>query len=481
MRFETVENAMCIQQIFCSPAITAGTVVLGILGLTLTISPVAMASNSPTPLFMKELAESGLAEVPGPLPGRVAHGGGEEEAILEIELPSDLTDRGSLAFWVRVDQSFRSGIDAPEMRQTVLEVPGVFHYDLLSNPRFFGFQWRWTEMESDTEGVRPFNNLNNWVPGVPGPAWIHVALEWDRGEGILNGYINGTPTRLAEIPVPNWSSPEINTLTLRAGPMALSGVHVSPEILDHDWLRGEVTPLYWGTLNGILGALPPEPSSLDRYKGELLHEWTLADADQVESWVMEGPGQISFDEGWMRMKSGRPDGPDGHMVFWPEPDLPEDFIAQWEIQMLDPVGLCIVFFCAKGRNGEDLFDPSLEAREGIFARYHSGDTNSYHISYFANPPHEAGRITSNMRKNHGFFLVANGPPGIGPTSTEPHQVTLMKRGNHIQLAVDDRVIIDFVDDGETYGPVLGGGKLGLRQMQWTDARYRNLRIYEMAE
>lgn len=29
------------------------------------------------------------------------------------------------------------------------------------------------------------------------------------------------------------------------------------------------------------------------------------------------------------------------------------------------------------------------------------------------------------------------------------------------------------------GPVLGAGGIGLRQMQWTDACYRNLRVYQV--
>lgn len=43
----------------------------------------------------------------------------------------------------------------------------------------------------------------------------------------------------------------------------------------------------------------------------------------------------------------------------------------------------------------------------------------------------------------------------------------------------DRKIIDWTDDGKEYGPVLGGGKIGLRQMQWTHFRYRNFKVWEL--
>ena len=90
-----------------------------------------------------------------------------------------------------------------------------------------------------------------------------------------------------------------------------------------------------------------------------------------------------------------------------------------------------------------------------------------------------GRITSNMRKNNNFFLVANGPPGILPASKNQHLIRLVKDRNHIQFLVDNRVIIDFVDDGKRYGPVHGGGKIGLRQMQWMIARYRDFCVREL--
>jgi hypothetical protein len=56
---------------------------------------------------------------------------------------------------------------------------------------------------------------------------------------------------------------------------------------------------------------------------------------------------------------------------------------------------------------------------------------------------------------------------------------LIKDGAHIQLQVDGKVIIDWTDVGSRYGPVLGGGKIGLRQMQWTQAQYRNFRVHAL--
>lgn len=62
-----------------------------------------------------------------------------------------------------------------------------------------------------------------------------------------------------------------------------------------------------------------------------------------------------------------------------------------------------------------------------------------------------------------------------------HTITLVKKGPRVQLAVGGRRVIDFTDDGEQFGPPLQDGKIGFRQMQRTDARYRNLRIYNLRD
>jgi len=61
-----------------------------------------------------------------------------------------------------------------------------------------------------------------------------------------------------------------------------------------------------------------------------------------------------------------------------------------------------------------------------------------------------------------------------------HEVRLIKDGAHVQLQVDGRVIIDFLDDGRRYKAVLGAGKIGFRQMGPTVARYRRFRVQALA-
>jgi len=217
-------------------------------------------------------------------------------------------------------------------------------------------------------------------------------------------------------------------------------------------------------------------SCIEVKKGKLLYSNPFAEPDNVQNWIMEGPGRVEFKNGWMEMYSP---GEEFHHVYWCPEIFPGSFIAEWEAQNLNTgAGLCIVFFSAMGKNGEDIFDPAFPARDGTFSHYtKSEELNCYHISYYANGRDKPGREISHLRKNSGFHLVYKGIPGIPTQSTEVHKLKLIKADSRILMYVDDRKVIDWEDDGKEYGPVLQEGKIGFRQMQWTHFRYRNFKVY----
>jgi hypothetical protein len=214
-------------------------------------------------------------------------------------------------------------------------------------------------------------------------------------------------------------------------------------------------------------------------KGQLIYQNTLVSAEAVGDWVMEGPGKVEFQNGWMEMYSPQEKY---HHVFWCPVDFPGSFIAEWEAQNLKTeAGLCIVFFSAKGKNGENIFDPSFPRRDGTFRQYTKSEKlNTYHISYYANGEDKPGREISHLRKNSGFHLVQQKEPGIPIASKEVHQLKLIKDDSRIIMYVDGRKIIDWVDKNE-HGPVLQGGKIGFRQMQWTHFRYKNFKVWELSK
>ena len=213
-------------------------------------------------------------------------------------------------------------------------------------------------------------------------------------------------------------------------------------------------------------------------KGELLYENRLADTTAIRGWVMEGPGVVKAKDDWMEMYAEQQQW---HHVLWCPQTFPSSFIAEWEVQNLHTeAGLLIVFFAATGINGEDLFDPSLPPREGTFKYYTKDRINCYHISYYANNPKNPARELAHLRKNSGFELVQMGPEGIPKASPAIHRVRLVKDRNRVCFFIDGRKVIDWLDDGRILGPALGAGKIGFRQMQWSHFRYRNFKVWHLA-
>ncbi|MCC5930961.1 MAG: DUF1961 family protein [Cyclobacteriaceae bacterium] len=212
-------------------------------------------------------------------------------------------------------------------------------------------------------------------------------------------------------------------------------------------------------------------------KPKVLYENDFSSAEKMEGWQMEGPGIVEFAEGWMHMYAPEQAW---HHVYWCPVDFPESFEASWEMQNMHPeAGLCIIFFAALGTDGEDIFDPSLPARDGTFSQYTKDKINSYHISYYANNPKNQEREAAHLRKNNMFEIVQQGPEGITKSSVDIHKIRLVKEDARIVFYVDDVKIIDWTDDGTSLGPVYGKGKIGFRQMQWTHFRYRNFRVSEV--
>ncbi|SOE22890.1 Rhamnogalacturonyl hydrolase YesR [Spirosomataceae bacterium TFI 002] len=227
----------------------------------------------------------------------------------------------------------------------------------------------------------------------------------------------------------------------------------------------------------LLKAIDKNEISQSVKKGKLIYDNPLSEKDDLKNWQMEGPGKTEFKENWMHMNSPNEEG---HHVLWCPEDFPGSFIAEWEVQNLETdAGLVIMFFSAKGVNGEDIFDKRLKKRDGVFRGYTKSDLNNYHISYYANGRDNRERVVAHLRKNAGFNLVQNGEDGIPAKSTSIHKVVLTKNDNHILMTIDGREVVNWTDDGKAYGAVLQGGKMGFRQMQWTHFRYRNFKVYAL--
>lgn len=219
---------------------------------------------------------------------------------------------------------------------------------------------------------------------------------------------------------------------------------------------------------------------------ELIYINPLSDESDVKDFIMEGSAFVYFENGKMRMKNKLSEnlGQKSNFVYWCPVDFPENIEINWKFKPIEEPGLCILFFAACGKNGEDLFGDTLAPRDGRYELYHSGDINAYHVSYFRRKWEEERAFhTCNLRKSCGFHLVAQGADPIPSCadSKEFYELKLTKYNGKISFSVDDLTVFEWIDDGEKYGRILGGGKIGFRQMAPLVGEYSDLCVYSLKQ
>ncbi|CAM3335744.1 DUF1961 domain-containing protein [Occultella aeris] len=207
----------------------------------------------------------------------------------------------------------------------------------------------------------------------------------------------------------------------------------------------------------------------------------LAGSDDVADWVLEGDGAVTFPLGRMRLESTRDpaQGQAANVVYWCPVEAPDGVAISWDFWPVHEPGLCILFFAATGHDGRDLFDPRLPARTGEYEQYHHGSLDAYHVSYFRRRwEDERALHTCNLRKSHGFHLVASGADPLPDVADArgPYRIRLTIAAGAVTFSINDVESFRWVDDGSVGGPPLGPGRIGFRQMAPMVAEYANLSI-----
>lgn len=226
---------------------------------------------------------------------------------------------------------------------------------------------------------------------------------------------------------------------------------------------------------------------------ETLYTNALSSSDAVKNWHMEGQGAVSFPMGRMRLEGtlDAEEGQKANLVFWCPQSFPDDISIMWDFFPIREPGLCILFFAARGHHGKDLFSPDLAPRQGPYEQYHHGDIDALHISYFRRRyPSERAFTTCNLRKSYGFHMVASAPDPIPsvPDAQQPYQIEIIKNGPHVVFGIghaaskhEIQPILEWVDDGNTKGPLLADGYIGFRQMVPLIAEYANLKVQSISK
>ncbi|MEP7075701.1 MAG: DUF1961 family protein [Acidobacteriota bacterium] len=208
--------------------------------------------------------------------------------------------------------------------------------------------------------------------------------------------------------------------------------------------------------------------------------------DPKAEWIVEGNGGVNIRDGKLRA-SPVPFDQNGiaiasakrsHLVIWNRNIFPADFLAEFDMRPNGSTnGLTIVFFCATGKNGEDIFDLALPPRQADYKTYHSDEIANYSDSYWSRNTMEES-ISNRMRENPGFALVAEGESlTTGPTDVT-HHVRILKSGGHIEVEINGKVIFKWDDTGTP----LGAGRIGFRSMEGVSLiTYDNFKVWKVTE
>ncbi len=220
------------------------------------------------------------------------------------------------------------------------------------------------------------------------------------------------------------------------------------------------------------------------FAGQLIYHNPLASPKDLEGFRLEGEAALSFPLARLRLESTRPsdEGQKANFVLWCPVPFPADIAVTWEFKPIREPGLAILFLAAIGARGLDLFDERLAARTGEYEQYHHGDLSALHLSYFRRRwPEERAFHTCNLRKSYGFHLVAQAADPLPPVAdcSDFYRMKLVKRGGKIDFFINELSVLAWQDDGKSYGPLLGGGRIGFRQMAPLIAEYANLKVFSL--
>ncbi len=395
-------------------------------------------------------------------------------------LETPISQTGTISFLLHTDKTYSNGIGQQDFEQQFVTLNGLASVFLQRTDLSVNIFFAWNK------GDRVARGFHIEFTDLPGPETYCIQFSWDADKGISNGFMNGIPLRFEGVCFAPWKvDGEATDYRISQGAIKVTDVNVHSGFTPPKELKKQVPESILGKGAHLLGQFDNYKSiDIKGRKGKILYASSFDSKASLNGWVLEGPGILEFGEGHTVMSSSKhhPETrQEGHFTFWCKKKFPESFVAEWEFKPIKENGLAIIFFAAAGANGEDIFDNSLPKRTGHYPQYTSQAINGYHIIYFSNLPlYQTGNIVTRMRKANMFHDIAFGPIGVKPGFKYFHLIQLIKDRAHIQLKVNGKVYLDFIDPGtERWGPILGAGNIGFRQMAVSKGAYRNFKVWAL--
>jgi Domain of unknown function (DUF1961) len=218
-------------------------------------------------------------------------------------------------------------------------------------------------------------------------------------------------------------------------------------------------------------------SKLKEPRGKILFEEHF---ENLNNWRHEGAGDMVLDKevkDAMRLQIlGSGQGKAGAQAFCLK-DFPDHIAIEYDLKLLTNKGLLLSFVALRGAMGQDMFDPGMPEREGIFNDYVRNPLlKSYHVSVSRYDDKGLHTGVSNFRRNPGLVLMGQGPD-LCKEIGKWYRVRLVKDGAHLQLGIDGQLAHQFTDPLQLETSVPDGGKIGFRSIgAEVRALIRNLRV-----
>jgi hypothetical protein len=392
-----------------------------------------------------------------------------------------IQQKGTICFELETDRTYNNGSYSKDFSQTLINLPGLGKCILEENHFSVTVSLQWENQETHTGFLINLTNL-------PGPKNYSIIFTWNADKGLADGYFNGVSFRMEKkrFYKPWRMNGSAKSFEVPDGVNELKNVNILARYISKNEVSKFVPKELYGKMSHIITKKDfPDVINANKRKGNLIYTNSLDTEENLKNWVLEGPGTISFEENSMILHSQIPNPPDmstGHFNYWCPIDFPDNIIIEWEMKPLTELGVCHLFFAAKGQNGEDIFDSSLSERNGHYVQYHSGELNNYFVIYYSNleQMRTSNMATTSILKSNNPALLSLGQIGIKPGYKKFYKIRLIKESGHIQLQVNNKVCNDFTDTGnDRWGPVYVGGKIGFRQMAVFAAAYKNLKVWQL--
>lgn len=262
-------------------------------------------------------------------------------------------------------------------------------------------------------------------------------------------------------------------------------------------------PLSWFLLACIIlciiGCRNRSSQKLPWSKSTLLFE-DSGTKNWQEKWMLDGQrSKVINTELGMELRAGAEHGNDtSHTVLWTKQSFRDNIAIEYDYTRTDTVTRCvnILYFHATGKGGSDYpTDIALwnDKRKVPHMRTYFNNMNTYHISYAAFSakkysddndyirlrrynPNEKGLGGTNVPGDH--FKTGLFKPNV------TYHIQVFKYKDQIEMHIQNSQVASehlICKWDVSMFPACESGRIGLRHMYTRNARYKNIKIWELEE